>query len=69
MHVIAIGVNYLIVTLSQFKQVIEVSKYIRNKVKKAYFTKNLLNLQNKINWTNNYNTIYKYTNNGLFFLH
>ena len=69
MHTIVTGVNHLIASLSRLKQAIKASKYITNIVIEVDLTKNLLNSQNKINWTNNYNTIIKYTNNGLFFLH
>ena len=67
MYTIVIGVNYLIASSSQLKQAIKASKNITNTVIEVYFTENLLNLQNKINQLNNYNTIYKYTNNGSFF--
>ena len=63
-----IGVNYLNGSISLDRQVINTSKYIVKIKIKLGIPENSLNLQNKINQSNNYNSIYKYTNNGSFFL-
>ena len=67
MHTIVIGINYLIVSLSQLKQAIKASKYNTNTVIEVDFTENSFNSQNKINQSNNNNTVNKYTGNGPFF--
>ena len=59
MHTIIIGVNWVIGSISQDKQVINTSKYTVKIRIKAGITKNSLNVQNKTNQSNNYNSIHK----------